>query len=202
MIKPDFETTYKALRERLTGIDSFAKITPLGVKGQDTGLVIPFFGIPHRICRSGVTDMAGREINPALGVVLCQYVLQCRQDMPANDQELVTFREFEAAGPLSGYFVENTQKLIAGEFGGKISALEARCKMLEGILHTDDDMAYDLSVQFNALPRIPVYLRFNDHDNEFPAQCAILFRRSAERFLDLQSLCIIGTFLAGSLIRK
>lgn len=201
MIKPDFETTYTALRERLAGIDCLANKTLLGAKSQDTGLEIPFFGIPHRISRSGVTDMAGREINPALGVVLCQYVLQCHQDMPADDEELVTFREFEASGPLSGYFVENTQKLIAGEFGGKISALEARCKLLEGVLQTDD-MAYDLCVQFNALPKIPVYLRFNDRDKEFPAQCAILFRRSAGRFLDLQSLCIIGTFLAGSLIRK
>jgi len=200
MIKPDFETTCTALRKRLTGIDFPAENKLLGAKIQDNELVIPFFGISHRVSRSGITDMAGREINPALSVVLCQYVLNCPQDIPADGEELVTFREFEASGPLSGYFVENTQKLIAGAFAGNISALEARCKQLEGVLHAVDNAAYDLSVQFNALPRIPVFLRFNDRDNEFPAQCAILFRRSAEQFLDLQSLCICGTFLAGLLI--
>jgi hypothetical protein len=200
MIKPDFETTYTALRKQLAGIDYLAKSTLLGAKIQDNELVIPYFGIPHRVSRSGVTDMAGGEINPALGVVLSQYVLHCLQNMPASSEELVTFREFEASGPLSGYFVENTQKLIASAFGGNISALEERCKQLEGILDADDNATYDLCVQFNVLPRIPVFLRFNDRDDEFPAQCAILFRRSAEHFLDLQSLCISGTFLAGSLI--
>ena len=202
MIKSDFETIYTALRKRLTGIDYLAKSTLLGAKIQDNELVIPFFGIPHRVSRSGVTDMSGREINLALGVVLYQYVLHCPQDTSAGGEELVTFREFEASSPLSGYFVENTQKLIAGAFAGNISALEARCKKLEGVLHVDDNASYDLSVQFNALPRIPIFLRFNDRDEEFPAQCVILFRRSAEQFLDLQSLCISGTFLAGSLIGK
>ena len=200
MIKPDFETTYTSLRKRLTEINFSAIKTSLGAKIQDNALVISFYGIPHRVSRSGVTDMVGGEINPALSVVLCQYVLNCPQDVPAGDEELVTFREFEASGPLSGYFVENTQKLIAGAFAGNISALEARCKKLEGVLHTDDNASHDLSVQFNALPRIPVFLRFNDRDEEFPAQCAILFRRSAEQFLDLQSLSVCGTFLAGSLI--
>ena len=102
MIKPDFETTYTALRKRLTGIDFLAKSTLLGAKIQDS--------------------------------------------------ELVTFREFKTSGPLSGYFVENAQKLIAGAFAGKISALEARCKKLKGALHSDDDAVYDLCTQFDALP--------------------------------------------------
>jgi hypothetical protein len=202
MIKPDFETTYTALRKRLIGIDYLAKSTFLGAKIQDNELLIPFFGITHRVSQAGVTDMAGSEIIPAIGVVLYQYVLHCHQEMHAGSEELVTFREFGASGPLSGYFVENTQKLIAGAFAGKISALEARCKQLEGALHTDDHASYDLCMQFNALPRIPIILRFNERDEVFPAQCAILFRHSAEQFLDLQSLCVAATFLAGSLIGK
>ncbi|MBI5593797.1 MAG: DUF3786 domain-containing protein [Deltaproteobacteria bacterium] len=200
MLKPDFETTYSALRKQLSGIDYPAVKMLLGAKILGNDLLIPFFGIPHRVSRSGVTDMAGGEINPALEVVLCQYVLSCPRETPSGGEELVTFREFGASGPLTGYFVENTQKLIAGAFGGNISALEARCKKLKGILHADDDASYDLCVKFSALPKIPVFLRFNDRDPEFPAQCAILFKRSAEQFLDLQSICISGTFLAGSLI--
>ena len=58
MTKPDFETTYTALRKQLTEIDYLAKNTSLGAKIQGNELVIPFYGIPHRISRSGVTDMA------------------------------------------------------------------------------------------------------------------------------------------------
>ncbi|MFC1868393.1 DUF3786 domain-containing protein [Thermodesulfobacteriota bacterium] len=49
------------------------------------------------------------------------------------------------------------------------------------------------------MPRIPVVLRFNDADNLCPAQCSILFRQSAEIFLDFRSMGITGTFLTGNI---
>lgn len=51
----------------------------------------------------------------------------------------------------------------------------------------------------DSLPRIPVLLRFNDRDEDFPAQCAVLFPRSAETFLDLECMAIGATLLAGML---
>ena len=39
--------------------------------------------------------------------------------------------------------------------------------------------SYDLCMQFNALPKIPVLMLFNDADEEFAAQCALLFERRA-----------------------
>ena len=47
-----------------------------------------------------------------------------------------------------------------------------------------------------ALPRIPLLLLFNDADDEFAAQCAILFERRADRYLDMECLAIIGSLLA------
>jgi hypothetical protein len=143
MIKPDFQTTYTALRKQLSETDYLTKYLLLGAEILDKALIIPFYGTPYRIAGSGVTTLAGGEINPTL---------------------------------------------------------EARCRQLNGTLHADNTAAYDLGIQFYALPRIPVILCFNDRDAEFPAQCAILFKCSAELFLDLQSLCVCATFLAGSLI--
>ncbi|MFV9645445.1 MAG: hypothetical protein ACNYWU_06440 [Desulfobacterales bacterium] len=48
---------------------------------------------------------------------------------------------------------------------------------------------------------MPVVLRFNDADNLYPAQCSILFRQSAEIFLDLRSIGIAGTFLTVNIIK-
>jgi hypothetical protein len=200
MENTDFETTYFALRKRLATVDLPARKMWIGAGLQDGELLIPFYGKIHRVSRTGVTDMAGREIYPALGVVLCTYVLRSPETMTAVKQDLVSFREFEGAGPLNGYFAENTQKLIARSFSGDIAALRQRCRQLGGIRDADPQGAYDLSVQFNVLPKISVFLRFNDRDEDFPAQCAVLFRRSAEQYLDLQSLSIAGTYLAGFLI--
>ena len=62
--------------------------------------------------------------------------------------------------------------------------------------------SYDISLTFDFLPRIPVLLRFNDKDSEFPAQCAIMFPQSAETFLDMECMAIGGTLLAGTLTQS
>jgi hypothetical protein len=63
------------------------------------------------------------------------------------------------------------------------------------------DLNYDITLVFQPLPRIPLRLLFNDKDDEFPAQCVILFERRAEDFLDTECLAIIGHFLADTIKR-
>jgi hypothetical protein len=46
---------------------------------------------------------------------------------------------------------------------------------------------------------VPLLLLFNDEDEDFPAQCSLLFQRRAEKFLDMECLAIIGWLLADSL---
>jgi hypothetical protein len=36
-------------------------------------------------------------------------------------------------------------------------------------------------------------LLFNDKDDEFPAQCSVLFERRAQKFLDMECLAMVGT---------
>ena len=40
---------------------------------------------------------------------------------------------------------------------------------------------------------------FNDKDDEFPAQCSILFQKQAEFYLDPESLLMTGAVLARKL---
>jgi dienelactone hydrolase len=54
---------------------------------------------------------------------------------------------------------------------------------------------------FEMLPRVPVFFRFNDRDDLFPAQTSILFRQSAEKHIDMECLAIGGTYLTGLLIK-
>ena len=67
---------------------------------------------------------------------------------------------------------------------------------LDGFFHTPAaTFSYDLCMQFNALPKIPVLMLFNDADKEFPAQCAVLFERRAEKYLDMECLAMVGMLL-------
>ncbi|MCG8634604.1 MAG: DUF3786 domain-containing protein, partial [Desulfobacterales bacterium] len=62
-----------------------------------------------------------------------------------------------------------------------------------------DNASYDLSMRFNALSKVPISLRLNDEDEDFPAQCTVLFKFSAERYLDMESLGILGAVFAKNL---
>ncbi|MFZ5570872.1 MAG: DUF3786 domain-containing protein [Thermodesulfobacteriota bacterium] len=193
-----FETTYREYLNRLAGIDLRQRAGMLGGKVMGSELVIPFYGKPHRVSAGGVLDAEGKQSNFAICIVLFQYTLMCPDRLPLAG-DWMTFRDFKDAGPLTGYFTSNTNRIIETTFGGDIAALERKSRQLGGIVMTDG-AAYDFSVQFTALPRIPVLLRFNGRDGDLPAQCTILFQQSAGLFLDMECLAITGTFLAGNLI--
>ena len=192
-----FETTYGRYLEQLAAIDYLDRADRLGVEVADRELVIPLYGTPYVLSREGVRSLDGQPVNFAIRVVLCCYVLQCPPRVPPPGNWM-TYREFRNAGPLVGYFTANTQKIIETSFAGCTPSLEKACRRL-GARSFEDDAVYDLSMTFDFLPRIPVLLRFNDRDSEFPAQCAILFPQSAEAFLDMECMAIGGTLLAGTL---
>ena len=193
-----FDQTYAAYLEQLSGIDFQEKAEILGGDVSGKNLIIPFYGELFEISVRGITDSKARQANFAVCVVLCKYILLCPQETPP-DGNWVTYREFKDAGPLTVYFANNTNKILETTFPDNPEGLIKSCKKLGGIPF-DDESSHDLSMIFNALPRIPVLLRFNFKDEDFPAQCSVLFRQSAERFLDMESLAIAGTFLAGRLI--
>jgi len=195
-----FEETYKSYLKQLSEIDYLAKADILGADTSGQDLSIDFYGQTYRVSENGITDPQGDKANFAVCVVLCKYILVCPREV-VPDGAWATYREFRDAGPLTGYFTANTNKTIETAFSGQLNRLERACRRL-GAAPVEDGAVYDLSMAFNALPRIPVLLRFNDGDDEFPAQCSILFRQSAEQYLDMESLAILGTFLAGNLIQN
>ncbi len=96
------------------------------------------------------------------------------------------------------YFASDTAQMINQHFSGKLEALSEAGEELGGF-RPEVDMPYDLSMQFEALPRISLLLLFNDRDEEFPAQCTVLFQQHAEFYLDPESLSMTSAFLAKDL---
>ncbi len=192
-----FEETYRHYLERIADLDLISRAERLGVESDGADLLIRLYGSTYRVTPQGVFNPSGAPVNYAVCVVLCCYVLQCPPDTPPVG-DWVTYREFKDAGPLVSYFTANTNKIIETTFSGRLDALENAGRALGGRRY-DDGASHDLSLQFAFLPRIPVLLRFNDRDEEFPAQCSVLFRQSAEAYLDMECTAIGGTFLAGYL---
>jgi len=161
-------------------------------------IVVPFFGRPHFVSARGVTDSDGSEPTPAVGTVLLGYLLR-NETLHSPEHEKISFRDFTDAGPLVSSFTSNTNRLIAHSFSGRLADLEVACRKLAGVTVTDP-ISVDLHMRFEALPEVPIFLSFNDLDEDLPAQCNLLFEQSAENYLDLKSRFVLGTFLAGNLI--
>ena len=194
-----FADAEKKCRARLLETDMTSKSDIMGVRTDGNSLDIPLYGISYRVSAQGVKDSSGNRANPAVGLLLLTYVLNFPDVLPPAG-DWITFREFKGAGVLSGHFAQNTNKIIETSFSGRVKQLRDSSLKLGGT-PSDDFSAFDLAMHFKALPRVPVFLRFNDADGPYPAQCSILFRRSAEIFLDIESIGIAGTLLTGSLIR-
>jgi hypothetical protein len=188
-----FEETYSNYLARVAELD-FAKIAVrLGAELVGPDLMVPVFGNPHRISKKGLKDPSGNRPDFSVCVVLFKYLLMCPDVEPIED-DWVSFKDFKDAAPFAGSFINYTEAPLAKLFGGALDRLKAAAQALGG-QPPAMDFPYDLSMQFFALPKVPVLMLFNDADDEFAARCAVLFERRAEKYLDMECLAMVGMLL-------
>jgi hypothetical protein len=198
-----FEKTlrdYLAQVKKMPAVVLDAAVSILGIRQNDGDLVIPFFQKQYRLTHNGVFDPSGRKAGFSISVVLCRYIIMGCHPPVAGGEEWVSYRDFPDAAPFAGAFDVNTQQAIARNFSGRSAALEAAVRRLGGE-DPGDRLPYDLAAVIPALPRVPLYLLFNDADDEFPARSRILFKRRAEACLDMECLAILGWLLSDYLLQ-
>ena len=188
-----FEETYTNYLAQIAGLD-FKKIAPqLSAEMDGDEMIIPFFGEPHRISAAGISGPSGKRPNFSVCVVLFKYLLLCPDHDPVEN-DWVSFKDFRDSAPFAGAFFNYTEVPLAEYFSGQVNQLEAASRKING--HPPSAAySYDLCMQFDALPKIPVLMLLNDADKEFPAQCAVLFERRAEKYLDMECLAMVGMLL-------
>lgn len=188
-----FEQTYKDYLEQITKIDLRSIQEKLGVRVEGNATIIPLFGRPTRVSARGIIDQSGQRPSFDICVILCKYLLLCPDSIP-KEIEWTAYRDFKDTGPLTAYFANDVERSIAARFSGRMRELETAGKALGGC-PPDMELSNDLSMRFEALPRVPLLMLYNDVDEEFPAQCSVLFERRAETYLDAECLAMVGRLL-------
>jgi hypothetical protein len=188
-----FKETYQNYLVQIGKIDLDSRAEKLGGRVEKNEMVLSFFGQPYRISKRGITDPSGKQPLMGISVVLCKYLLLC-PDILSLDKEWVSYRDFKDTAPLVHSFVNHTERPIARNFSNRLEDLAAACEKLGG-RDLDLDLNYQLIMKLYPLPKVPVLLLFDDMDEEFPAQCKVLFERRAENYLDPECLAILGTLL-------
>jgi hypothetical protein len=196
---PIFEETYKNYLAQVASVDIPSRTKLLGIGLKEGAALIPLLGKTYRVSPLGVFDPSGQEPDHAVRVVLCKYLLLGPEAAPLGE-DWVSFKDFKDAAPFAGGFINNTEKALVRYFSGRLDLLKEACQTLSG--HpTDLEVSYQLALRFEALPKIPILLLFNDEDEEFPAQCSLLFQKKAEGYLDMECLAILGWFLTDALLQ-
>lgn len=193
-----FEKTYRYYLDRIANLDLAALAPKLGFMMQGSSAVVSMYGRPYTICAQGLRDRQGRQPDLGVCVILFKYLLMCPQNEP-RDHSLFAFKDFKDAGPLVTYFTSNAHMAVAKAFRGRPEALAEICEKVGGSIF-ENDLSYQVKYRFQGLPKIPVYLLFNDEEEHFPAQCTLLFQRSAGSYLDMESLSILGVLLAQRIV--
>jgi hypothetical protein len=191
---PVFKETYAGYLAQIGGHDLSAKARTLGFEMESDEARINYFNRTYWVSARGIHDRDGITPDLSVSVVLCKYILMGPESLP-DARELRTFKDFRNAAPLVHFFENAVQKKIAERFQWDINALERACVRLDGRIYTAD-LGYQVKYQFSGLPKVPVYLLFNDAEEGFAAQCTLLFERSVEALLDMESLAMVGSTLA------
>ena len=185
-----YDQTYQDYLSRIAELDFPFIADKLGIKIDGHQVVIPFFDKPYRLSAKGITDSSNRQPHLSVSVILCKYLLMCPLIEPLGGNWM-SFKDFKDAAPLIQAFYNTVTQPIAETFSSRLAELETAGKKIGGYLPADQ-YSYDLAMQFDALPTLPVLLLFNDKDEEFPAQCSLLFEKRAEKFLDMECLAMVG----------
>jgi len=190
-----FDEIYANYLADVAALDLDAIAARLGVERDGGAVVVPFFGSPFRVSGKGVADEQGFRPSHAVSVILCQYLLLCPSEDPPASTDWVRYSTFKDALPFAAGFRNTAERPIGQTFAGRLEDLREAAALL-GAAPTAAPFACDLAVRLPALPTVPLLMMFDDRDEEFPAQCTLLFENRASAYLDMECLAMLGMVLA------
>lgn len=189
-----FGEIYRDYIRQVSDLDLAARAETLGMTVSGENACIPVFNRLYRVGPDGVENDEGKRPDHNVSVVLCKYLILCPDTEPKGT-EWIAYRGFADAAPFVGGYTDRVEHLLARTFSGNLHGLSTAAARLGGV-DPGLGLSYDLIRRFQALPKIPLLLLFNDAEEGFPADCKVLLEQRAEKYLDMECLAILGMMLA------
>ncbi|MHC5075944.1 MAG: DUF3786 domain-containing protein [Planctomycetota bacterium] len=185
-----FQKTYDDYLELIKDINLESISNKLGAKYEEQKIIIKLFNSEYVISAEGINGSSGQKPSYDICIILIKYILLC-PEAPISDNEWVSYKNFKNSAPLVNFFSNEVEKAISHYFSEKLNDLKNASHLLAGY-PSSLKANYDFSMQFDALPMVPIILLYNDSDEEFPATSSILFEAQAEKYLDCECLAMLG----------
>jgi len=194
-----FEQTLAALQPKVAALD-FARVAEsVGavLRGKDC-LEILFLNGNYTVTKESIFGPTGAKPEPFLSILIYNHL--CMPDPPAPSGDWITFASVPASHAKDKAWAGHVEDVIAKHFAGDVAGLKAACKRLGGV-ETEMKGNHDAAFSFRLFPRYPVLLLFYDAapQEDFPAQVKLLLDRHVDKFLDIESIVVLGEEFAGKL---
>jgi len=113
-----FEETYTEYLKQIAVINFEPLADVLRITIEKGKITIPFFEKPYLVADKSITNSSDKQLLFGVCVVLYKYLLLCPDAAPPED-DLVAYRDFKDAGPLTVFFANSVEKPIAEHFAGR-----------------------------------------------------------------------------------
>ena len=195
-----FDRHYEAYCREIAAVDLAAIKERLDIQVRENTAWIPFFNQTYQVSGEGIFNDGNRKADYVTSVILSKYILLC-PDRLHLDKAWCTFRDFKRESHFTNanFFNTDTQGQIIKQFSGRLPELQTACERL-GAVEDPLIQGYDLAYAVKSLPRLSLLLLMNDADEDFGADCKVLFQKQAEYYLDPESLAMTSALLARKLI--
>jgi hypothetical protein len=165
--------------------------------GQDK-LELKFLNEDHIISKENILNKAGKEPRPWISILIYNHL--CMPDPPAPTGEWITFSSVPASHAKDKAWAGHVEDVIAKHFAGQVASLKEACRKFGGTEATMQG-GHDAAFEFRFFPHYPALLLFSDAvlEENFPAQCRLLLDSTAPRYLDIESIVVLGEEFASRL---
>lgn len=119
----------------------------------------------------GILPPAAPGISPGMEKADKVLVIKSESKLYLKRNELGELQGPQRRRPAHSLFYKRCGRRHQEIFSGSLPDLEAAGRALGGRA-PGLDVDYDLAVQFDALPRVPILMLYNEADEEFPASCS------------------------------
>lgn len=197
-----FEVNYQEYCRQIADTDLAAVQDRLAIQVDNNTATVMFFNQPYQVSGKGIFNADHNQADYVTCVILSKYILLC-PDQLYLDASWCTFRDFKKESHFTNinFFNSDTTQRVITHFT-RLTDLKKACEKMNGTDRSIDlDLSYDLSVSFNVLPRLSMLLLMNDADDDFHADCKVLFQSQGEYYLDPESLAMTSGLLAKKLIQ-
>ena len=182
---------------RALNFEKLASLFGAVLRGDDK-LEIKFLNEIYIITKEKIINASGREPRPWISILIINHL--CMPDPPAPSGDWITFSSVPASHAKDKAWSGHVEEVIAVCFSGNVVGLKNAC-VKSGGKETMMPGNHDAAFEFRFFPHYPALLLFYDAvpDENFPAQCKLLLDSTAPRYLDIESMVVLGEEFAAIL---